>query len=319
LKDVSVMCDLLKYINGSYGDFINGMLQSVAMGFGDPQLPTKTANVDNRVPALRSTDLLVQLSLAANSRYASGSSFLRNANEVSYVSTSDATSRQVLAVPLAAQYAVKPNRTLFRYAVRDSGLPLLTQQGPASNGDSGRSRKFKYHDWDAFHLYPASGNRDIFASTPTPSTSGSRGSLAEPFGGHPSVVQLAAASSASMAYLSGLAPSLYAQYVSVQRYDDKHVAGGILSQSKKLALDELQANALYNSDLTGGLAVCTQWPLECGAADGRFVDGGFTDGPCKCLAPLLYVQRHGMGDHLSTTYSLFFFSTGDEYWTIPHH
>jgi hypothetical protein len=259
LNDLSSVCDIILYYKGSYGGLIDGMLRKVSTGFGDPGLPDRFANADNRLSVLRETDLFVQTSLAANSRYPSSSrGLVRSSDDVNYVSLSD--SDKVLAVPLAAQYAVKANRTVFRFAIPDSSLPLKTHQARGPD-------QFRYDDWVNFHLYPSSDNRDISASKP-PSMSGS-GLLAEPFRGNPNVAQIAAASSTALSHYSGAAPSLLTQYYSVKRYDDRNA-------------DFTAASTLFQSQITRDLALCTQWPTACGASDGRFLDGGYTDGPSKC-------------------------------------
>lgn len=265
LEEASSFCDIVMSYDGSWGGFIEGMLRKVAEGYGDPELPDRLANANNRVSALRDTDCFVQTSLAADSRYArsKGGILLRSSDDVNYVSPSD--SDRVLAVSLGAQYAVKGNRTFFQYALPDSDLPLMTHwaRGP---------RKFRYDDWDDFHLYPSTDNRDIFASK-LPSTSGS-GLLADPFKGNPNVAQIAAASSAALSLLSPAVPSFFAQYSSLRQYDKN---AGLTSKDFNLTA----INALFNIQLTRDLAVCTQWPSKCGSADGRFLDGGFTDGPSK--------------------------------------
>jgi hypothetical protein len=272
LNDLSSVCDIGLYYRGSYGGLIDGMLRKVSTGFGDPGLPDRFANAENRVLALRETDLFVQTSLAANSRYTSSSKGLvRSSDGVNYVSLSD--SDKVLAVPLAAHYAVKANRAVFRFAVPDSSLPLKTYQARGPD-------QLRYDDWVDFHLYPSGDNRDIFASK-LPSTSGS-GLLAEPFRGNPNVAEIAAVSSATLSHFSGAAPSLFAQYSSVKRYDGRNAGEGFISKYLNLAADFAAANTLFKSQITRDFAVCSQWPTECGASDGRFLDGGYSDGPCKC-------------------------------------
>jgi hypothetical protein len=270
-NDLSTYCKIF-LSSGDYTEFISKMLRRASEDFGDSGLEIRKAKSANKLSVFATTDLLVQTSIAANSRYEQTNNkfFLRKPLGVSYMGTSDPNqSDQVLAVPLATQYSVQGE--VFRYAVPDSSLPITTRTGPGP-------WKFKINDWKNFFLYPSSTG-DIFIPAPTKS-SGTTRVLRDPFSGNPTIGTLAAASSANLDYLSARAPSYFAQRNSVALYDAKNT-GNLLSKLVKEATNFAQSSLLFNLDILAGFSVCSQWPNPCGDADGRFLDGGVTDGPSK--------------------------------------
>jgi hypothetical protein len=251
--------DTLRLCRWSYADFVRDMIRRASTDYSDPTLFDRSTSAMNRVPALNGTDLLVQTSLA-------------------YVTFCDQD--RALAVPIPVQYTVKMNQTYFQYAVSNTSrdLPLTTHAKKAS-------RTFSYRDWSHFHLYPPRVEQaDIMVASPKGSSNSRnashRVSLAAPFGGStPNVGQIAAIASAALPHYAASTPSIMAQFFSVKRYDvtrSKRFFSRIALRTAEL----LVAKFLYTSRLANELAVCTQWPVVCGARDGRFLDGSFTDGPC---------------------------------------
>jgi hypothetical protein len=259
-------CDSLREFVDNFGpwswaEFIEEMFRTASTDYGDPGFVNIRMISENRVPTMKATDLFAQTSLAPSSRI--GARFHRSV-DLNYIGLSK--SDKILVVPLGVQYAVKENQTFFRFAVPMENLPLKTfwARGP---------RVLRYRDWSIFPLYPPSPNASIYAME-IPSHSGT-GVLAPPFrGDSPLVTQVAASSSAALSQYSASAPSVFAQYFSIRKYDKR--TSGFLSKS----LEFFTARFLYASPLTREMAVCTQWPLKCGINDGRFLDGSFSDGPC---------------------------------------
>jgi hypothetical protein len=95
-----------------------------------------------------------------------------------------------------------------------------------------------------------------------------------PFRGKaPTTALISAASSAGFGAFSGVVPSLMAQAFSKERHSGEN-ASILLST----------ANDLYDSEVYDGLAVCSQYPHQCGDHDGMFVDGAYTDDPGLALS-----------------------------------
>jgi hypothetical protein len=122
------------------------MLGRAATAHGDAGLENRPVKSENKLSVFTSTDLLVQTSISANSRYdETNKPFLRKPLEVSYMGTSDQNQvEHVLAVPLATQYSAEMET--FGYAVPESSLPITTRTGPGP-------WKFNFKDWQRFFLY----------------------------------------------------------------------------------------------------------------------------------------------------------------------
>lgn len=88
-----------------------------------------------------------------------------------------------------------------------------------------------------------------------------------PFGaGVPTVSQLAATSSAAMGNMSPLSPSMFTQTLS------KYNTGEYFQTE----LEDIIEALYINSDVHD-MALCSQYPNDCGKEDARFLDGGFVD------------------------------------------
>jgi hypothetical protein len=280
-NDISSYCRIF-LSSGDYTELITKMLRRAASVYGDAELENRPVKSENKLSVFTTTDLLVQTSIAANSRYEGETNklLLRKPLEVSYVGTSDPNqSEQVLAVPLATQYSIELET--FLYAVPDSSLPITTRTGPGP-------WKFNFKDWQRFFLYPTSIG-DIFISEPTKSSETTL--FRDPFGGNPTVGTLAAASSASFDFLSARAPSYFAQVSSVIKHDAKNT-GNLVSKILKETASLAQSNLLFNLDILSDFSVCSQWPNPCRATDGRFLDGAVTDGPSKYLLRIDKLQLY---------------------------
>lgn len=93
--------------------------------------------------------------------------------------------------------------------------------------------------------------------------------------------QMMAATSATNARFSGLTPTFLVQWLSVTRND--YLEGSFLNRIACLPLLNAAVNLLYSLPQTEEFSICSQWPEKCGSSDGRFVDGGNSDGPTLAL------------------------------------
>jgi hypothetical protein len=260
--NVTQMCDLFVYYKGDWATFIKAMLLATSTGYGDATFVERAANAQNFVTELSHIDLLIQMSLAPNSKVLSDST-------TSYLSP-DASGGSVLDVPLGAVYAIRNNRETDFYLTSLTGQgnqTLFTQVAPAP-------QDFYLEDYSEFYLFPNT-NGTLLVDLSTPTTTGTQFQV--PFGGAPTVTQVAAASSAAEAVYSGTVPSAMAQALSVQ--EAKLEASGDLPKfAVKAIIDEI-GHELYTNALLQNLDVCSSWPADCTSSDGRLMDGGFTDGP----------------------------------------
>ena len=95
-----------------------------------------------------------------------------------------------------------------------------------------------------------------------------------PFGTMANVAQIAAASSAALAILSPLVPSVYAQLVSGAALNPPT---GSTSEQTVAYFESVAA------DPTGdGLAVCSQYPQACGPSDLYLIDGASPSPAARC-------------------------------------
>jgi hypothetical protein len=138
--NVTQMCDLFVYYQGDWATFIQSMLLATSTGYGDATFVERSANAQNFVTELSHIDLLIQMSLAPNSKVIGDSS-------MSYLSP-DASSGQVLAVPLGAVYAIRSNGETDFYltSVKGQGNQTLTTQVAPAPQD------FDLEDYTEFYL-----------------------------------------------------------------------------------------------------------------------------------------------------------------------
>jgi hypothetical protein len=297
------MCDIyMQYNDGSWADFVTAMLNATSTAYGDPTFVSQPAGPANRVSPLSQTDLLIQMSLAPNAKCGSFISYLSPSSP-----TATKAAKDVYAVAVAAQHAVKAETTRFQLGVPDSDLPLTVSVHVASIN-------YSLSDFEEFYLYPGTGGQ-VATTTPFPRRS-RRGSLRDfmaPFGGEPTVAQVASASSAAVGAFSGSVPSLMSQAYSKIQYDIEN-SQSIPSGIKRIALAFLQAfvdQDVYGSPALENLAVDSRWPEpSCHRTDSRLVDGGYTDGPSLALNIGQY-QTVDQGD-LTATLKVLLTDTNNE-------
>ena len=182
--------------------------------------------------------------------------------------------------PIPAAYVVTSEYSPTRgWWIGQAGSQLLVSNPKGTDNSTG----FEISDWNDFFLYPPGG--DATTTNPRTDSFGRPVVLAKPFrepfstSGPTSVVQAAATSSALLGSFSGLAPSVFAQSLSLSRYYIENDSSLSLVKNKAaiLALDGPVSNRLYDSDRLFGFSVCSQWPNPCGESDAHFLDGIATD------------------------------------------
>ena len=273
LSDLAGVCNMFVQSEASFAGFLLKILESASVSaYGDADFVTRLANAENRIPVLRDTDLFLQTALSPTGRFRMDKSSDYNVEVIG-----DAKGRDLL-VPLAAHYAVKKGRDPFiHYALMDEDhLPLTTRLESAP-------RQFHFEDWEDYHLYdPELNVSGVFQQRDASQDISNPRYVAEAFGGMDSatVTQAAALSSSGLAYLSGYVPSYLAQFFSVVVYDILNdPSRSFLSKWWDSFTTRVFASWLYNTMFD--FAFCSQWPNPCGSSDAWFLDGGYSDGPCK--------------------------------------
>jgi hypothetical protein len=225
------------------------------------------ASPENRVPALQNTNLLAQMSLAPNAKCGT---------TVAYLSPAYASSEndlQVYSVPLPAVQAITSSSSEFRVAALPDELPLSVSVWDAPP-------IYVAEDWSSFTVYPgAPAGSSVTTSTlaaGSDDTNTLHGTEAfpAPFGGNPTVVQVASASSDAIGAFAGSVTSLMAQFISKA----EAMVSSELDNATLLAFAELS----YTEPALQTLAVDSQWVPDfagCSSTDGRLIDGGYTDNP----------------------------------------
>lgn len=269
-SDLLDLCDVFVSVGGSWAAFIEAMLSGAAKTYGDPLLPNRTMRgLKDKIISMSNTDLFIQTTLAPNSRSGIG---LSSPGDNTYLADTPQDGKhapvtEVYAVPLAAQFSFK-QKSFQTYVGLQSNSGLSTVYEPAL-------AQFFLNNYSEFGLYPAAGGTVTIKS---PNGASSVSPFREPFGGHPTVTQIAAASSAILGITSGSVPSVLAQDFSVNEFFIKNSGLPPSVQAPLLAQVANAASTFYSVPLFEDTAICSQWPADCGTSDGRFLDGGFSDG-----------------------------------------
>ena len=244
------------------------------MAFGDADFVGRAASAEGRIGPLQNVDLISQTGLTPTARV------VKEGSTDTYVYVGP-SAESYYTTPIPAAYVVTSDDStpVKGWWIGPAGSELLVSNPLAPDNSSG----FDFSDWDGFDLFPPSDN----ATTKMSQTDafGRPLSLVKPFQvpfstcGATSVVQAAATSSALLGSFSGLAPSVFAQSLSLARYRIENNSG--LSSGKKnvalRALDGPVSDRLYDSELVFEFSVCSQWPNACGETDSHFLDGIATD------------------------------------------
>lgn len=312
-------CNVLHHFNGSWADFVQAMLQAASTQYSDPTFVDRAADFNNRVPALQSTDLYVQMGIAQAA--VSG-------DTLNYIAPNDDIEVQVYNVPVGLLHTVKVNQTAYSYGVNSEDLPLeiLTSEAP---------HLMIIDEWTSYvSSPPGAANNGSVLTFPVEAIT-AIAPLNNLFGGTtPTVTQVASASSASDGGLSGASPASLVQYLSLLELSTT-------SELKKAAIDAL-GSLLYLSHVTDDLAVCSQWPNDCGTTDVRLLDGAYIDNNAVAMSigeyqttddgdltktlKLVLTKANFIGDTNSDSLFLSYFATtfnqgvtpGDYIWPIAN-
>ncbi|CAB9522678.1 expressed unknown protein [Seminavis robusta] len=264
-------CNMLMDYDGDWTAFIDDMMASAALVYGDTTFPTRIANGDNRIAPLRGTDLLVQSALLANAR-------IRANNMTTGMDTTvniGNRNEQLYTLTLSAAYTVNDTFAGFQYNTLDSN-----DDGMLMTYAQSTYPEHAFTDFEDYHLYPPASNAEILQPQ-TPQEQPAQ-EFAAPFGGAATVVQVAAVSSAAVGPFSPAGPSTFTQALSKMRValEDDFLTKSIFDRA---------ANRLYASPLLDKFAVCTQWPNPCSETDGLMIDGGLVD---NAAIPINIAQYH---------------------------
>ena len=272
-ETIADVCDFFALYNFSWAISVQAMLDATATTFGDTNFAERKASWDNRNSALQNTDLYIQISLTPNSRVREGDD--GNNQVISFLGPSGLNKSFSVALPLV--YAVKDNYTFYNIAVEENFLPIIAGILPSPG-------TFGFKDWSDFYLFSPDQNGvspgNILTTIDNLTVDGP---FQEPFTGGADVIQVAAASSATLGDVSGSSPSMLAQLLSTISFG---ITNAAIPLQNKLALQKFLdegGSAIYRTPGFDDLAVCSQWPANCTKMDGRLNDGGFTDGPSVAM------------------------------------
>lgn len=222
------------------------------------------------------------------------------------------------SVPISAWYIVNESYTGFQYATYDSN-----SSSDVSTFVSATSPDFTFEDYRTYHLFPPPNDANVVLSASKMLSSNymlfggervsnmtmtSTGTMSRPFGGtaEPTVIQLAAMSSAAAGLASPASPSVFSQALSQHRHN-------VLESTGLLALVafDLAVNEIYQSSFWDHVAVCSQWPKPCGPNEGYLIDGVFVDNPA--LATNIAEYQHGANANLSKTLRIILTNTNQDF------
>lgn len=287
-SDLDDMCNLFGHFNGSWAAIVDAMLDSASSNYGDDSFTNRSYSFSDKVAALQGTELYVQTSLSPTSRANFNASTSSSSGDLVYLTLSSTQDQgQVYTVPLAAHFAAKLNRTFFNVAA-DGALSTMYEPAPSS---------FSRGEYENYFLYPGTGGT-VLTTLSNPPT-GTLAPFQDPFGGSPTVSQVASASSAALGGFSGDAPSVLAQATSMISYEIQNSGLSLKERAEYQSLLNEFSTIVYSYQLFGRISVCSQWPSECSTSDSQFIDGAYTDGLTLALNIGEY-QTVDAGD-LSTT------------------
>uniref|UniRef100_A0A7S1ZKN1 Uncharacterized protein n=1 Tax=Ditylum brightwellii TaxID=49249 RepID=A0A7S1ZKN1_9STRA len=220
----------------------------------------------------------------------------KEANTITYMTKDLSTSGASYTVPLPQDWVVKDDMDGWYNGGEDQDIFPGGLIFPASDSFVGSDA------YKNFPVFPPKSTDGVF-TTPAGNMTGQVKSegMVPPFGGTPTTIQIATASSSTVGYLSEELPSYFAQYFSVLLFG---IEEGGMSSDKKLKvqamLHEFQ-NLVWKKGLLANMATCSAWTdpdpkdmPECKEDNAWFIDGGFTDGPSTALTLSSYQKANGI-------------------------
>jgi hypothetical protein len=218
-------CALFVDLNGNWANFVEGMLATTAAGYGDVDFVSRPMTSENRIAPLRSTNVGIQMALVANSRLRKTTIDQDHDQIIDLGQMQGDDSFMMHSLPIGLQWFVSDHRASYISNIQQqhgASFPsgLATYQRDSSN-------EFAFSEFQDHFLFPAENaaslvNVQLLENGTVKNINDSNhtiSSFREPFGGvPPSVAQATAASSAALGFLSALAPSTFAQVLSLSGY-----------------------------------------------------------------------------------------------------
>jgi hypothetical protein len=268
LQDIFNLCVAMAGFDFDWAQVISQMLEVTATALGeDENWSLIPARAENRVPALAQTDLLVPMALAPVSRTTPGQDdmlvYLGPAHDEYYTT------------PISLTFSVTKEGATFSIPK----FQIATQPAPEA---------FRWdQDWNAFAVPYDNETQYLLSTTALPNITSTDLSFAAPFGGTPTLSQVAAATSATASGFSAASPSVMAQLA-----ESMQARFGSSSPLVALALQVFTSTAYTTRDFDD-YSICSQWPNPCGTQNGRLLDGSFgADGPSIASAIARHQQQH---------------------------
>ena len=206
------ICEVVIAYGGDWAAFVEDMLYEASVAFGDAEFVTRSASAEDRITSLQDTDLISQTGMTPTGRV------VNEGTEDTFVYVGPSAD-MYYTTPIPAAYVVTSEDSPTRgWWIGQAGSQLLVSNPKGTDNSTG----FEISDWNDFFLYPPGG--DATTTNPRTDSFGRPVVLAKPFrepfstSGPTSVVQAAATSSALLGSFSGLAPSVFAQSLSLARY-----------------------------------------------------------------------------------------------------
>lgn len=280
------VCELLLQYSGDWALLVATMLLVASGDYGDPLFVNRTATAANRIPPLQKTDLYIMASISPASR-------VRSVEKVPIVSPAgSATNKQFFGEPDDTLMYLGPPDDDDQLYTTVQGVTYVVSSADGEGfyymSDSKTSQDFQLYkgstaydfamrDFDQFFLYqdtpgtvtignPRFGGGDVLVGE----------NFRPPFGGNPTVVQVASISSAAGASMSPASPIAYAQILSKAWAGLAESLGPLLFIPGRILFNRA-VNRIYQAPTFDNFAVCSQWPDNCGGKDGFFLDGGFVE------------------------------------------
>lgn len=261
----SIFDDILSICSftADWEKLVVAFLDNAAVGYGDDKLAERLASGENIISPLSDAWLQIQMSIGASAR---SSDLL----DVSYFGPVGALQLQTTPVPLSWGTEVETARggAWFPAGVTNQSASIVQS-----------SKTFNTHDYSYSNLFPVANDVPFHSPNLQETVGGLK--MPVPFGGKPTVSQLAAASSAVAAATSGGIPSSFAQtisFVNTTRECNPILSSSFLDSASAKALDHV-ANQIWSTSALNDLSVCSDHSDsgDCPTPFSRLMDGYYSD------------------------------------------
>lgn len=279
------ICELLLQYSGDWALLVTTMLLVASTEYGDPLFVNRTATAANRIRPLQNTDLYIMASMSPASR-------VRSVEKIPVSLDTNVSTKQLFGEPDDTLMYLGPTGeedqlyttvqgVTFVVSGTDGGGFYYMSDGKISQDfqlyEGSTPYEFAMRDFDQFFLYQDTPGA---VTIDNPRFRGGNLLAGEtfrpPFGGIPTVVQVASISSAAGAAMSPASPIAYAQILSKAWAGLAESLGPLLTVPGRILFNRA-VNRIYQAPTFDNIAVCSQWPKSCGEKDGFFLDGGFVE------------------------------------------